>query len=232
VPLPAGDPRGAELVGALRARADARQALRGVAKISIDAQRGSARASNRLAVARPSHMRLEVLGILDQITAILATDGERFDLFRVEEGTIETGEVHAGILWEVARIPLAPEDAVDVMLGAPLPPDATAAGGTRRPDGELEIDVADGSGALRRRLRFDPQGNLRRVAAYDGWQAPAWVAHYDDYRELDGGPFAFAISLEFPDAETEAELTFQKVELNPELAPGIFRLPAPRGHGS
>ena len=72
-PLPEDRPAALGLLAELADRAGRRQALRAVARISIDGPEGAARASQRLAVQRPDRMRVEVLGLFDQIQASIAS---------------------------------------------------------------------------------------------------------------------------------------------------------------
>jgi hypothetical protein len=51
-------------------------------------------------------MRVEVMGLMGQRIAVLATDGDHYDLYRAETGGVERGTIHPAILWEVAGVPL------------------------------------------------------------------------------------------------------------------------------
>ena len=53
------------------------------------------------------------------------------------------------------------------------------------------------------------------------------TSDFDAYAEVDGMPFAHAVTLDIGAGETHAEITLRKVQLNPELSPDIFRLRAP-----
>lgn len=224
-PLQAGDPRPAALLEALEAESQTRRALRAVARLAIDAPEGSTRSKERLVLERPSRLRVEVLAFLDQVVAVLVTDGTRFQLFRAQERRIDTGQVHAGILWEVARIALSPEEAVGVVLAAPdVAADLAVAGAEELPDGGVRIVLADPAETARRELVFDAVSRLRELTELDGAGAVAYRARYDDWREVEGGRFPFRQELQFPGGDAEALLTFQSVVLNPQLPPEIFEL--------
>lgn len=226
-PLGPGDARPERWLEALRARAAERHAVRGTAKVSLSGRTGEGFAKQVVVIERPARMRVEVLGLLGQRVAVLATDGERYELYRAETGRIETGEVTSGILWQVAGVPLSPRQAVNVLLGAPAAP----AGGAGRleaaglEDGGVRIELRAGEGPpLRRALTFDAQGRLRRWVLRDDDETTLLEIRYDDYRELAGGPFAHRVAVDFPASEARAEVSFQSVELNPTLPEGIFRL--------
>lgn len=224
-PLPANDARPDALLAALAAANDARKSLRGVARVAIDGPAGESRSKQILVVARPALLRVEVQGLLDQLVAVLVSDGARFELFRAREGSIEQGEIRPGLLFEVAGLPLRPDEAVDVLLGVPAPGLHTRRGpAASLSNGLVQVDLLDEGGGPLRRLEFDAGAQLRHleVRAPDG--SLAWEARYDDYRAVGDTTFPFAIALEFPEVEARAEISFQWVELNPELPPGIFAL--------
>ena len=170
-------------------------------------------------------MRLEILGMLGQRAAVLATDGVRYDLFRAESPGIETGEVHEAILWEVAGLPLTPEEAVELALGTPLGDSPRVGGATELPgDGSIRIDLEGPDDEARVTLEFGAEGRLSRYVRRAPAGTPVLDARYGDYRDVDGRSFAHSIEVEFPAAETHAEIRFQSVELNAELPEGLFRL--------
>jgi hypothetical protein len=225
LPLPADDPRAGALVGRLAASADERRALRGRTRVSIDGQRGGAFSRQLLAVERPARLRLEVLGMLGQRVAVLATDGASYDLFRAESPGVETGDVHDEILWEVAGLPLTPAEAVRLALGAPLAPSARVDHASELAEqGGIRVELAGPPDASRVTLEFEVGGRLSRYLVRAPEGDAVLDAHYDDYREVDGMAFAHRIEVEFPFADTRAEIVFQWVELNPELPAELFRL--------
>lgn len=238
-PVEPGDPRPQRFVDALRERVQARRAVRGRAKVSLSGRTGEGFTKQVLVVERPARLRVEVIGLMGQRVAVLATDGERYQLFRTETGRIEAGEVTPDILARVAGMPLSPRQAVNVLLGAPAPPPGELGPGraAAREDGgvRVELDAAEGAGLVRT-LTFDAQGRLRRWLLRDGeagGDAESGIVlevRYDDYRELGGEPFAHRVAVAFPPSGAHAELSFQDAELNPTLPEGIFRLAPARAH--
>jgi hypothetical protein len=172
-----------------------------------------------LVAERPARLRVEVHGFLNQLVAVLASDGHSFALYRPGAPGLERGPVHASLLEEVTGLPLRPEEAVAVLLGAPTLGAARPGRAEALSDGTLRVELA---GDEARRVTFDEAWNLRRLEVWEGGR----VLHvrYDDYRPVGGVPFAHAIELEFSEPEARAEVSFQEVELNPELPPGTFTL--------
>jgi hypothetical protein len=227
VPLPRDDARPAALLERFARDAERRLSLRGVARLSLDGPAGAGRAKQVLVAERPARLRVEVLGFLDQTVAVLATDGERYRLFRSEDHSVASGLVHPALLWEVAGLAVTPEQAVRLLLGAPeTPARATVAAGELLPAGGVRLELRAPDGAERQRLEFDRSGRLCAWAALDPEGRARAEARWTDYRPL--GDLAFAYELELLDhaSGTRARLRFVQVELNPELPREIFDLSA------
>ncbi len=226
-PLPPGDPRPDQLLEDWVERASERQRLRGLARLAVDGHDGSVRLRGKQLVIleRPSRLRVEILGFLNQSLAVITTDGEGFEVYRADGQSYETGEVDEHLLWKEAGIDLSPDEAVAVLLGVPisepLPAPANAA---RDAEGRIRIDLADARGFVVQRVTFDPAGRLRAFEVLDDSGGVVWAAHFDAYRDVDGSPFAHSIEVDVRSGMTHAEISFRNVELNPDLPPEIFRL--------
>jgi len=157
--------------------------------------------------------------------AILVTDGERYQLYRSQTGRIERGPVKAELLYEVAGVPLRPQQLVALLLGAPLlPPGAQAADAEVGPAGSLRLHWLGAS------LAFDPEGRLRSYTEHPGDSGKVQVeVHYDEYDEQ---AFARRVDLVFPAVGLRAVVEFREVELNPQLPLALFRLQAAERGGA
>jgi hypothetical protein len=193
------------------------------------------RLRQRVALERPGRLRIEVLGLFDQTLAVLTTDGAQFALFRVEDRSFETGEVHPGLLWEQARLALTPDEAIDLLLGVPRPGrDFVALGAASTGNGSIRVELGPSGGPVRQRALFDADERLRAVELIRSDGRLVWRAQYGDYSDVDGRPFAHEILLEVAAGGTRAEISLRDVELDPELPPEIFLLRVPgaaRGPG-
>lgn len=126
-----------------RAETAARRGLRGSARVALDGPDWKLDRPQRIAVERPGRLRFEILALFDQLAAILATDGERYDFFDASTGEIRRGRVTSSLLWDLTRIDLDPEEVVDLLLAAPVPGPGTAlAGAWLEPSGRLAIAFA------------------------------------------------------------------------------------------
>lgn len=233
-PLAEDDPRPDALLAAWRANTARRESLRAVARLAVDApgagQDGrdlALRSKQRLWLARPAQLRVEVLGFLDTTLAVLVTDGDRYSLFESQEQRFEEGPVYPELLWDAAHLSLTPAEAVEVILGA-TEPDAGLTRGAAYLVGErVRIELTDPGGRVRRVVEFGAGGELRRLAQSDESGEVAWEALFDDYEEIDGAPFARDVALRSSSGRTHAALLLRAVELNPDVPADIFRLRPP-----
>lgn len=223
-PLGTEDPRVALLASALAATADDRRSLVGAARVSLEAPDLRFSRPQRMAVLRPASLRVEILGLFDQVAAILTTDGTRYQLYDPRSSELEEGAAGRSLLWEVARVDLEPEEAVGLLLGAPLDSDSLLEAARTREDGTILIAFRHSADGSRRIFEFDPSSRLARVRhrAADGFLL--WEASYADYRDLGERAFAHEIDVQFPDQKARAAFHFQIAELNGYLPADAFVL--------
>jgi len=227
--LPANPARAEQVLAEAQSRAGAVSALRGRARIGLSGERGESFFDLLVLVARPARLRVEAIGPLGGRALALATDGAHYDLYRAGRRGLARGEFHEDLLRDLG-LPLAPEQAVGLLLAAPLLPGAERLRGARSgPRGALELRFADFA------ARFDRRGRLRLLC----WAAPGepgrcggnahLQVHYDDWRGTAGGAaFPHRLELRIPQSGARARLTLRQVELAPEFSPGVFRLSARR----
>jgi hypothetical protein len=142
---------------------------------------------------------------------------------------IQQGPVTPALLWHVARVALAPEEAVDLLLGAPRPVPGLTIGASGWAASRFEIERLTDDGELAERIRFDGAGRLRGFERFDLRGDLVWGATFDDHRPLMGGDgamqsFAHEVRLRFPAEGARVDVEFEQVQLDPELAPGLFEL--------
>lgn len=237
-PLPPDDPRPERLLAAWEREAKARRGLRGRARLAVDARDGAVRLRGKqvIALERPGRLRVEVKGLLDQTLLVLVTDGGRYQLLRADDHSYREGPVTPTLLWEQAWIDLTPTEAIDLLLGAPAADASLVPLAALGDDGGgVRLDLGDAEGQLRRRAGFDAAGRLLWLEVYDAPGALRWRAEYGDFERLGTSEFARAVKVETAAGATRAEISLRGVELNPPLAPELFRLPvpaaaAPRAH--
>jgi hypothetical protein len=213
----ADDPRIAVRLAALRALATERTALRANARSRSEGPDGGGFSSQLVLAQRPASLRVEVIGLLQQRVLVLATDGERYELFRAEGGLREAGPVHPGVLDEAAGLPVTPEAAVGLLLAAPRAPDGPPLRATENGAGELTLLWQEEA------LAFDAEGRLAALRFRPGGR-DVLFARWSDWRDTPGGAFPHRLDVELPEAEARLALEFRQVELDPALPPELFRL--------
>lgn len=228
-PLPPDDPRPRALLEELAQTAAARRAMRGTVRVSVDAPDWSYRATQRVAAERPARLRVEILGLFRQTAAVLTTDGRAYRFVEAGAGEAVVGPVTSDLLWQVARVDLAPGEAVRLLLGAARPGDALEpAAASVDASGAVTVSLDDRRGRRRQRFVFGPDGRLRLQENWNEAGEPTWDARFGDYRALEGGPFAGSLELHFARAGARARVEFRSFEINPELPAGVFSLEAPQ----
>lgn len=208
--------RVAAWMAAAREGAAIRRGVRALADLHLDSPTGSGKLREVILVERPARLRLETLNLLGQTQALLVTDGGRFGFY--DGRAFERGAVEPGLLLGRLGLDLEPEEAVRVLLAAPVlsgePPQAVFALGAER--------VAQ---FARQRIRFAADGDLRAVESLDEYGELRWAAEYRGWRDVDGGRYPFDMHLRFPRSRVDARLELDEVDLNPALAPALFTLP-------
>jgi hypothetical protein len=235
IPLAPDDPRPAAFLAQWDEAARERRSLRGRARLAVDGGDGDVRfrAKEIFVLERPARLRVEVQGFLNQTAAVIATDGERFEIFRSGARSYETGAVHPALLWQEAHLALTPEEAIEVLLGAPAPgAGLVPAGAVDAGEGLIRMDLVDAERRVRRRAAFDAASRLREFEVVGDDGTVRWRAQFGDYASVGGVPFAHTIVLDVTAGVTHVEISLRDVELNPELPPDIFRLRAPAGRGA
>lgn len=233
VPLSADDPLPAALLERWEAEAASRRALRGRVHLAVDSEAGGLAGRQIVVLERPAKLRVEVLGLLSQTTAVITTDGDRFEVFRVGDRSYETGRVHADLLWREARLALAPADAIAVLLGAPVPgADLVPANAVRTHEDWIEVDLVDDAGRRRQRASFDRGERLRSFAVFGDDGSTRWRVVFDDYAPVGASQLPHAIVLDVSRGATHAEIALKDLELNPTLSGELFQLRAPAKVGA
>ena len=199
--------------------AEQRSSLRAMGRLELDVPAGGSRVDEVVLAQRPDQLRLESLSPLGQAVSVLVTDGERYGYF--DGARLESGDLSESTLRERVGLALDVREAVELLLAAP----AAASSFPRaafRIDSELWIELEGW------RLCIDPQGELAVLEALDPRGKLRWRARYLGWRDVPGGRYPEALSIEFPRTHVEVRLRLSRVELNASLAAERFRVPEVR----
>ncbi len=226
--LPDSDPRPTQFLEAIEIAAKSRSGLRAAAKLSLDAPDLTLRRPQRLAVERPAKLRIEILGLFNQVAAVLVTDGSHYQFLDVSQTRMEQGVMTPALLWQYARVDVRPEQAVDLLLGVPRPiKGLTLHRAEALSEQGIAVVLRGSPTAAWQRYEFDAAGRLGRVITFDPVGDIVWEARYEDYRELEGAAFPFGVILTFPRLRAETRVAYKNVQLNPDLPEGTFVLNVP-----
>jgi hypothetical protein len=142
------DARAERVLAIYRDTTAERHGLRGSARVSLSGPDFKLNRPQNIAVKRPANLRFEIVGLFDQLAAVLATDGDEYGFYEAGEPEIERGILTPDLFWSLTKIDLDPEELVGLLLGTPLP-----SPGIARSAVWLEAAVAD-EGASRIAIAF------------------------------------------------------------------------------
>ncbi len=181
-----------------------------------------------MAAELPAKLYVEVFGLLQQVMAVLVTDGARYSLERSDGSPAEAGAVHPTLLWDAALIPFPPDDAVAVLMGAPrIAANAQLMRASSTADGGLILEVEEPAVGGRdrsswSRLKFDGAGRLLQLERFGDSPQPDWEVRYADWKPVEGVPFAHSLSIDFAPTQTRVRVSYRDVVLNPTFPADFF----------
>jgi outer membrane lipoprotein-sorting protein len=184
---------------------------------------GHFKAREQLIVRRPASLRVEAMSPLG-IALIVAADDTQIAVFNPSNNTLMRGAASATTLARFTQIPMAPVQAVQLLLG--LAPDnsilATAPSASRT-EGEMEVLSYAGAGAANYELGFSG-GQLALVRARDTAGQVIYEVNYSDYRDIGAMKFPFEIEARFLANATTIKLHYLNPSIDHQIADSTFVL--------
>ncbi|MBV8359390.1 MAG: DUF4292 domain-containing protein [Deltaproteobacteria bacterium] len=157
---------------------------------------GHFKAREQLIARRPASLRVDAMSPLG-VALIVAADGAQIAVFNPANNTLMRGTANATTLAHFTRIPMAPAQAVQLLLG--LAPDnsilAAAPSGSRT-EGDMRVLSYAGTGAVGYELGFSGD-QLVLVRARNTAGQVTYEVHYADYRDIGAMKFPFEIEAFF-----------------------------------
>jgi len=178
----------------------------------------------QLVVKRPDSLRVEALSAFN-VALIVATSGKELAIFEPSRNRLTRAAATADTLNQFIQIPMAPADAVTLLLG--IAPDSGALA-ARSPDAivsEGAMTVASWSveNSARRELGFqDDQLVLVRMRDADG--TVDYEVRYGEYQDLGGLMFPYAVDATFPKAHSRISFHYKRPIINGEVPASAFVL--------
>jgi len=214
----------APLLAQVRDAAARVAAVRGPARIRVKGQ-GKASLPAYVAAERPDRLHLEALDFFGNPAAVLVTAGGRLAIYDARERTYYRGAATARNLGRLVPLPLAPEELVAILCGAPLLRGEAVRAEPGR--GHVTLEVRDG--ARTTTVRVIARAAVSRATVRDALGGGYELAN-GDRRDLDGTslPAEVTLSAERPPVRIELAWT-DDVEANPPADAALFRMDPPAG---
>lgn len=189
---------------------------------------GHFKARERITVRRPASLRVEALSPLG-VALVIAADSNQVAIFDPSKDTIARGAATADTLSRVARIPLAPEQAVRLLLA--LPPAGAISYAPLIPvaadNGMQQLSYTRADGTVDEIAFVD--GNLALVRETTASGTLAYEVQYSDYRHIGALQFPLTIDASFPATATTVKLRYENPAIDGVIPDSAFVLsPGPQ----
>ena len=185
------------------------------------------KAREDIVVRRPDSLRVEARSPLG-VALLVAAQGDQLAIFEPGKNRFSRGHATAETLYKYVRIPMAPADAVALLMGlAPrdFPPDSVPDSVSN--EGAMTVATYGNSASGRRQLGFtDGKLAMVRETAPDG--RVSYEVRYSDYHDIGGVMFAYVVDADFPTAQSHVGFRFLRPIVNGDVPASTFVLtPAP-----
>jgi hypothetical protein len=185
------------------------------------------KAREDLVVLRPNSLRVEARSPFG-VALLLAAQGGDLSIFEPGQNRFIRGSATADTLYRYARIPMAPADAVGLLM-ALAPRDFALAKGVDSVTNEGAMSVAAYSSvdAQQHQLGF-AGGNLAMVRESNRAGQVVYEVRYSDYHDIGGVMFPYVVDASFPQAQSHVTFHYQRPIINASVPQSSFVLtPAP-----
>ncbi len=183
------------------------------------------KARENIVVRRPASLRVEVMSALG-VALVVAADAGQVAVFDPGKNTLVHGAADAATLQRYARIPMAPDAAVRLMLA--LSPDSAMlsfAPTSMTKTGDAKVLTYHQPGGTVDELGFTGDGNLAMVRETLADGRVGYEVHYSDYRKLDGGYiFPAEVDASFPKTGATVKFHYENPSLNQDVPDSTFVL--------
>lgn len=185
------------------------------------------KAREEIAVKRPDNLRVEAMSPLG-VALLLTAQGPQLAVFEPGANRFMRGAATADTLYRYVRIPMAPADAVNLLM-AIAPRDFPIGG---------EIDSVSTEGAMTVAAYGNAASGLRELGFSDGHlvmvretgadKTVYYDVRYSDYRDIGGVVFPYVVDANFPSAHSHVIFRYARPIVNGTIPDSTFELtPAP-----
>ena len=185
------------------------------------------KAKEQIVARRPGSLRVEAMSPFG-VALLIAAQGTDLSIFEPGENRFIRGQATADTLYRFVRIPMAPADAVGLLMG--LAPAQFALGSKADSvsnDGTMLVATYGNAAAGTRELGFS-DGNLAMVRETAAGGQVNYVVRYTDYHDIGGVMFPYTVDATFPAAGSHVKFRFLRPIVNGDIPDSTFVLtPAP-----
>ena len=218
-----------KLIAALAERDKRLDSMQTPAVMEYTAGDQHVKAKEDIVVKRPGNLRVEAMSPFG-VALLLAAQGSELAIFEPGRNRFMRGNATADTLYRYVRIPMAPADAVGLLMG--LAPPEFALNGIAdlvSNDGAMTVASYGNPASGTRELGFSG-GNLAMVreTAANGNGRVTYEVRYSDYHDIGGVMFPYVVDATFPAAGSHVTFRYLRPIVNGNIPDSTFVLtPAP-----
>jgi outer membrane lipoprotein-sorting protein len=212
----------AQLTSAMAERDRALQAMQTSAVMEYSNGDQHVKAREDLVVRRPASLRVEAMSPFG-VALIVAAQDSRLQIFEPSRNTLMHGTASAATLARFARIPMAPRDAVGLLMGIVPEAQNSATPDSVANDGGVTVLTYSAAGGKSRELGFE-NNQLVMVREREAGGAVNYEIRYADYHDIGGVMFPYQVDAEFPAVETHVSFRYRRPIVNGAVPDSAFVL--------
>jgi hypothetical protein len=216
-----------KLIAALAERDRKLSGVQSPAVMEYTAGQQHVKAKEDIVAKRPGNLRVEAMSPFG-VALLLAAQGTDLAIFEPGQNRFMRGQANADTLYKYVRIPMAPTDAVGLLMGlAPADFPLSANADTVSTEGAMII-ATYGTGANGTRALGFSDGNLAMVRETGADGRVSYEVHYSDYHDIGGIMFPYVVDATFPSASSHVTFRYLRPIVNGVIPDSTFVLtPAP-----
>jgi len=185
------------------------------------------KAKEEITVRRPGDLRVEAMSPFG-VALLLAAQGSELAIFEPGQNRFMRGQATADTLYRYVQIPMAPADAVGLLMGLAPPGFAlNASADSVSYDGAMTIATYRNTASGTHELGFS-SGNLAMVRETAGDGRVNYEVRYSDYHDIGGVMFPYVVAATFPATGSRVTFRYLRPIVNGAIPDSTFVLtPAP-----
>ena len=181
------------------------------------------KAKEQIVARRPGSLRVEASSPFG-VALLIAAQGTDLSIFEPGENRFIRGQATADTLYRFVRIPMAPADAVGLLMGlAPAQFALDSKADSVSNDGTMLVATYGNAAAGTRELGFC-DGNLAMVRETAAGGQVNYEVRYTDYHDIGGVMFPYTVDATFPAAGSHVKFRFLRPIVNGDIPDSTFVL--------